>query len=441
MGHRTPGRGESGFTLLELVVALSLFVIMSGGVFATINSGLNLARSNKNRSVAANLVAQQMDAFRAMDFATLLGQQGNHTQPIQNVGGIPFTVNTSVNPQPINSNSVPCDAASNSTNALVFRVDVSVTWPAMQGIQPATASTIISPPVGVYDQTGKGFLGVKVRGADGKPLGSVAIPVTLTPAVTPATNQTDSNGCAFFSNAAPGAYTVSLGLAGYVDRQGNPSPTQTVGVNANAITQVAFDYAPAGSFAITLAGSGGSTVPGSVPVTLGDSDFTPTGTMTVTGTGTSRTIGNLFPVSTGYTMWAGDCADADPQGASSSGPYWPGGQRASDIALSGSSPTAATITMPSVAVTVQRGGVALAGAQIQATHALPAGQTSDGGCPSGETYTVGTTDATGAINAALPYGNWTISVVGHSTVSSAPSVATLDPTGATSTSSIALQVS
>ncbi len=422
------------------MVALSLFVIMSAGVFSTIDSGLNLARSNKNRSIAANLAAQQMDAFRSMDFPTLLGQQGNRTQPIQNIGGIRFTVDTTVNPQPINSNSVPCDASSNSANALVFRVDVSVSWPSMRGIPPATASTIISPPVGVYDETGKGFIGVKVRGPDGKPLGSPNIPVTVTPVVTPATNQTDSNGCAFFSNASPGSYTVSLGLAGYVDRQGNASPSQTVGVNANAITQVAFDYAPAGSLAITLAGTGGATVPGNLPLTLADADFTPTGTITVPGTGTTRTVGNLFPVTTGYAMWAGGCADADPQGTSSTGPYWQGGQRASEVALNGTSPTPATITLPSVAVTVQQSGVALAGAQVRATHALPSGQSSDAGCPSGETYTVGTTDATGTLNAALPYGNWTISVVGHTTVSSTPSVATLDPTGTTSTPSVTLAV-
>ncbi len=417
-------RAEAGFTLLELVVALALFMVLTAGIFATIDSGLNVTRNNKNRTVAANLVAQQMDAFRSMDFPTLLTQQGSKTQPTQNVGGIPFTVTSEVNPQPINSATTPCDAAGASSNTLVFRVDVSVSWPSMRGVQPATASTIISPPVGVYDQTGKGFMGVKVRGADAKPVSGV--PVTVTPAMTPATNQTDANGCAFFTNAAPGTYTVGLGLVNYVDRQGNSSPSQTVGVSANAITQVAFDYAPAASLAITLAGTGSAPVANSVAVTLGDTDFTPTGTKTWSGTGTSRTIGNLFPVTAGYTMWAGDCADADPQGTSSTGPYWPNGMRANPVAVTGGASSSATITMPAVTATVQQGTTPVAGVQVMASHALPSGQTSDAGCPSVESFTLGTTDAFGNVSGALPYGNWTLSVTGRSPATSWP-IATLDP--------------
>lgn len=431
-----PGRGEDGFTLLELVVALTLFAIMSAGVMATISSGLNLSRNNRSRSVAANLAAQQMDAFRAMDFPTLLGQQGNRTQPVQTVGGVPFTVTTSVNPQPISSTTGPCDAQGSSVNSLVFRVDVSVTWVAMLGVAPVGASTIISPPVGVYDETGKGFLGVKVLGPAGTPV-AAGIPVTVTPAITPATNSTDAKGCAFFTNATPGTYTVALGAVGYVDRQGNSSPSQTVGVSANAITRVGFDYASAGSLALTLAGSGGATVPSTVAVSLGDTDFVPTGTKTYSGTGTSRTIANLFPVTAGYTMWAGDCSDADPQGSSSSGPYWSGGVRADPVAVSGTTP--ATITLPAVTITVQQGGLPLAGAEVVATHALPAGQSSDAGCPTGESFDLGLTNATGNIAAALPYGNWTLTVTGRTPVATWP-VATLDPTGTTSTPTVTVQV-
>jgi prepilin-type N-terminal cleavage/methylation domain-containing protein len=436
-GRHTPGfdasRGgddQSGFTLLELVIALALFMIMSGGVFATIDSGLNLARNNKNRSVAANVVSQQMDAFRSMDFPTLLTYQGTKTLPTQNVGGILFTVSTEVNPQSISSSNAPCDAAGSASNTLVFRVDVSVSWPSMRGVQPAVANTIISPPVGVYDQTGKGFAGVKVLGADAKPVSGV--PVTVTPAITPATNQTDANGCAFFTNATPGTYTVALGLANYVDRQGNPSPSQSVGISANAITQIAFDYANAGSLAITLAGSGSAPVASSLAVTLGNTDYVPTGTKTWSGTGTSRTIGSLFPVAGGYTMWAGDCADADPQGVTSTnGPYWVGGTRGDPVALTPGGSTAATITLSSVSVTVQQGATAVAGVTVRATHALPAGETSDAGCPSGESFDLGVTNATGNISGALPYGNWTISVLGRSPSTTWPT-ATLDPTGAAS---------
>jgi prepilin-type N-terminal cleavage/methylation domain-containing protein len=431
-----PRREEAGFTLIELVVALSLFAILSAGLFSMINSGLTVARNNRSRSVAANLVAQQMDAFRSMNFPTLLGQQGNRAQPTQTVDGVPYSVNTGVNPQSVSATNSPCDAPGSPGNTLVFRVDVTVTWPNMQGVASVTSNTIISPPVGVYDQTNKGFAGVKVLGADAKPIN--AVPVNVSPAITPATNQTDTSGCAFFTNATAGTYTVALGLAGYVDRQGNTSPSQSVGIVANAVTRVAFDYASAGSLAITLAGSSGATVAPAVAVTLGDTDFVPTGTKTWTGTGTSRTISNLFPVTSGYTMWAGDCSDADPQGTTSTGPYWPGGVRANPVALSGSS-TTATITLPSVTVTVQQAGVAVTGVQVNAAHALPSGQSSDAGCPSGESFNIGTTNASGVVTAALPYGNWNLSVTGRSPATSWPT-AILDPTGTTSTPSVTVAV-
>ncbi len=424
---------QQGFTLIELVVAISLFAIMSSAIVASISSGLNLTRNNRNRAVAANLASQRMDQLRAMSFTQLeaqLGTQAPQTVVVPNPGGTPYTVTTTVNPVPVNSTSDPCDANGTSTNDLVFRVDVSVTWPSMHGVTPADAHTVISPPVGLYDQTGLGFLGVKVLGADGKAVSGV--PVTVTPAVTPATNSTDTNGCAFFSGAAAGSYVVSLGSAGYVDRQGNPSPTQTVGVTANTITQVGFDYAQAATLNVTLAGNGGATVPSNVAVTLGDTDFQPNGTHAFTGSGTTRSIGNLFPTTAGYTAWAGDCADADPEGSSASGPYWQGGQRGAPVAVTPGQSAATTITLPSVSVSVQQGGVALAGTDVVAVHA------SDTGCPSGESYDLGATDSTGTVTAALPYGTYALQVTGH-TVSGQPT-AMLDPTGTTSTPTVAVSV-
>jgi hypothetical protein len=292
----------------------------------------------------------------------------------------------------------------------------------------------------VYDESGLGFLGVKVLGADGK--GVANVPVTLSPVATPATNSTDSSGCAFFTGAAAGSYTVTLASPDgtpWVDRQGNPSPTQTVGVTANAITQVGFDYAQAATMNVTLSGDGGATVPANVAVTFGDTDFQPDGTRSFTGTGTTQAIANLFPTTAGYTAWAGDCADADPQGASSGGPYWPGpqpdgpaGQRSAPVAVTPGQTAAASVTLPAVSVTVQQSGAALEGIDVVAVHE------SDNGCPAGESYDLGATDTTGTVTAALPYGTYTLQVTGRTALGTPTAV--LDPTGATSTPSVTVAV-
>ena len=57
-------RSESGMTLLELVIAMSILSLVMTGMVATIGSGLTLVRNNRNRSVAANLASQEMDVVR-----------------------------------------------------------------------------------------------------------------------------------------------------------------------------------------------------------------------------------------------------------------------------------------------------------------------------------------------------------------------------------------
>jgi len=49
----------------------------------------------------------------------------------------------------------------------------------------------------------------------------------------------------------------------------------------------------------------------------------------------------------------------------------------------------------------------------------------DSGCPSGETYSLGTTDAAGNLTAALPYGLW--SVTAGSTSGGSVTLSPLDP--------------
>ena len=69
---RSPIRaGADGFGIIELVIAMTIFSILIGGVVVSIGAGLALARNNRERSIAANLAAQEMDAIRQADFTSL----------------------------------------------------------------------------------------------------------------------------------------------------------------------------------------------------------------------------------------------------------------------------------------------------------------------------------------------------------------------------------
>ena len=233
---------------------------------------------------------------------------------------------------------------------------------------------------------------------------------------------TNSDGCAFFAFLPAGTYAVSLNTPGFVDRQSVAVPTQTAGVTVGNVSSVQFDYDQAASLTLTFTADAGGSIPNNLPITLGNTQFVPTGTKRFFGTGMTRTLGSLFPAAGGYTAWAGSCADADPEGqnANTGGPYWPGAQRPDALDAAGKLDRRHGHGEDRIDHRLQDRAAAAGGATVVATHAA------DQLCGSGATYTLGTTDAAGFINAALPFGTWRISVTGKSPQSAWPSLV-LDP--------------
>lgn len=415
----TPSRrcAEDGLTLIELAVAVTVFAVLVTGLAATMYSGLALTRNNRSRSVAANLASQEMDLVRSSDFTDLpLGLVSS----TQDVDGIPYTVQRQSSWVPTGATTGACDSV--GSDPAYLRVEVAVTWPNMQGVQPVRSDTLLTPPVGAYDPD-SGHIAVKVRNREAAPL--AAQPVTVTGPGLSRLLLTTTDGCAFFDHLPADTYTVALGTTGYVDRQGVAGPTQTAGVLAGATTSVGFDYDRSATLELTLTAPDGGTVPADLAVTLGNTQFLPDGRKTVPGSGNPRTVGGLFPFLDGYQAWAGDCADADPEGqlAGGSGAYWPGAQRAPAVSAVPGSATAGSVVLPGLDVTVTRSDLTpVVGASVVAVH------DPDTGCPAGATVAVGTTDISGRALVALPYGTWVIQVDGETPLSAWPT-AVLDPTG------------
>ncbi len=220
----------------------------------------------------------------------------------------------------------------------------------------------------------------------------------------------------------PGTYTVTLANVGYVDRQGHANPSQTVGVTAGQVSSAQFDYDQAASIQATLAPVSSGVVPDDLPITIANTVLVPTGTALFTGTGPSRTIANLFPSNDGYSMWAGECADADPEGTTPEGAaFYSGATRDAPIEVAPGNATTATVNLTPLHVHVtDESGTAVPGRTLVVVHAA------DSVCASGESHTAGTTDASGDIDLSLPFGVWQIEEQGHSAVTSWSSV-TLSP--------------
>ncbi len=421
---RHAGAGESGLTLIELMVAITIFAIAITGIAAMANSGLNLARNNRNRSIAANLASEQVDAFRAASFEDVVADVGQTTET-ETVNDVDFEVVRQLSWVDQESESGACDVSITSgLTPRLLRVVIDVKWTAMGGIDPVRSETVLTPPIGQFDPT-KGNIAVRIFDREAGP--GFGHPVTVTGPDNPPHQVTiDDNGevgCAFFPALTPGMYTVTLGTAGFVDRQGLAGPQQTIAVSSGTVSSVQFDYDQASSISATLSVPGGGTVPADVPLTIGNNQILPLGTRVVPGSGTVRLLSDLFPFADGYHIWAGSCADADAEGEDlvNGGPYWPGAVRAPSVPADPGVLTNTTVELESLDVTVTRSGVEIPSATVRALHGP------DDGCESGETVELGITDSLGAVTGAIPFGTWQLRVDGATPVSTWPT-AVVDPT-------------
>jgi prepilin-type N-terminal cleavage/methylation domain-containing protein len=426
MRRPAPVVDERGLTLMELVVAMSLFALVMAGVAASVSTGLNLTRTDRHRSVAANLASDEMDVVREADFTTLVPRTITQT-----VGGVNYSVRRDLTWVTKSSTTSPCDS---SGSPQLLRVHVQVSWADMHGTKPVVSDSMLAPPVGAYDPN-TGHIAVKVLDTNALPQGSAVVTINGPENKTLPTN---TQGCAFFAFLTPGTYTVTLNTPGYVDRQSNATPTQTLGVTEGNISSVQFDYDRAANLVATIVPTAGGAPPDDLALTLANSQYLPNGQRMFTGTGTTRTVSDLFPSLEGYQAWVGECADADPEGikivgTTNYGPYWPGAARAAGVAPPAGGSATMNVAVPSAQLTVLNAAAApVAGATVVATHAA------DNICGAGATHTLGVTDAAGQLTAALPYGTWTISVDGNNPATAWPELV-LDP-NATSTPALEVDV-
>jgi type II secretory pathway pseudopilin PulG len=240
-------------TLIELLIALTIFAVVAGGVAVGMASSLGLTRNNRNRSVAANLAAKEMDVVRSTEFDSL---------PLENVekdevvDGVTYSILRETEWVSRDGTDGVCSPPTGTALAFL-KVAITVSWPHMQGAKPAQSETILAPPVGSYNSDA-GHLAVMVRDRNAA-TASGHVVTAVGPGGT--YQQTTSSGCAFFLNLPPGEYTVSLNTVNYVDGQNAQNPTETVAIAAGTIASAEFDYDQKATLDLALAGLTGYGVP------------------------------------------------------------------------------------------------------------------------------------------------------------------------------------
>jgi len=400
-------RGDDGFALVEMMVALVVFGLVAAAVLMTLNAALGMSRTNRQRVVAAGLAARQIEIARGMSAATIPDGQQVWSVPVD---ATTYTLTQTAQYVQDQASGSPCTSGSNGAPGYK-RISVVVTWPAMLSVRPVRSDTLKKLGFNALGP-GTGILAVPVVGAAGGPLAGAT--VTVLTGSTWSSQVAGADGCAVFTGLVQGTYTVTVSnsAGGYVDVNGNTFATLAgVSVAAGQFTKapnIPYDQAATISASYTTpAGYVTPTAPGAFGLTLVNPGLTGGKNVRRTclapgGASGSCSTAGLFPFPSGYVAWAGDCLDSVSSPAPAAVQVAPGQAATGTVGVG----------------TFQLSSRASGGAQQPSSKAMNAVHLGDASCAP-EYYSLGTTSTTAPLLRALPYGTWTLAT--NTTGGGAPS--------------------
>ncbi|MBH0116444.1 prepilin-type N-terminal cleavage/methylation domain-containing protein [Salinibacterium sp. NG253] len=409
---------DSGLSLLEVLVAMMIFAIVSLGVLQSLATVLAITRDNRARVVASNLAAQEVDLARdAGDVFTLFDETYTKT-----LNGDVFTVTRSTAWVPSSNADATCGSGGGTLQ--YKRINIEVTWPNMRvGTEPVQFDTLLAPNDRINDPD-LGTILVSVIGGSGE--GSSGVSVGATPAspsegaqsLSTSPAPTDDEGCTFILKVAPGNYNVSVSRSGYVTDDGqSSSPSQLTQVVAGTASSVSFNYDEAARFDVSYIAE---PAPANVEISRNmDTSFLSSyGVYTESSSSSSLTNSvNLFPWRSGYVGLAGtyipkpeDSASTADYCASPNPALWPEEVVAGVTYRSPDPAPVAANPGGSVDMVVPMGLVdvsAIAGNRIRVKSTAPVTGSGDPGCTESVTLNFSTLNSSTQY-IALPYGTWEI---------------------------------
>lgn len=379
-----PGGPDEGFSLVEVIAAMTVFILISTGAIAILITSLRTVRENADRAVAASLAREEVENLRALGADSITPGQTTQTRV---VGGVTYTITTSASWATVDQAASPCDVTI-APNAVAFmRVRVEAIGGQLGGPQFIDG---LVPRIGELPASTGGSISVKVVDDAGAAVPGVNVTLTQTGSgVAPRTLVTGFDGCLLVTGLSAGnGWQVVINKAGYVA----PAPggtSQTTTVTSGLNSPVAFSYAPAATMVLREDDST-YVIPRQLPLTL---VADPYGRAPVPPVSYPVTVTDLYPGN--YQAWLGDCSDA-------------GGVQSSLVAIGGASRTVGLIGKP---IDI----VAPPGTRITMRHA-PFTDTDPGSCPSATeppypAYTLGTVDDSLVLRVTLPTGRWILEAV------------------------------
>lgn len=244
---------DEGFTLVEVVVAVAIFVMVTAAALTALIAALNTVRENADRVQAASIARGVVEDLQAQGADALLDRLGASIYSAIDDSSLsweepPYTVTVSATWASINQLVDPCVRGELSARTYLL-ASVSVSGGTL--LTPQVIDAVV-PRLRPRPSGGEpGSIAVRVVDAKGVGVQGVTVDITSPTAIdgvtgTPGVTRlayTDENGCALEDGLGTAVdYVVSISKAGFVTPNLDPTASITVAVDAGINTPVGFVY-------------------------------------------------------------------------------------------------------------------------------------------------------------------------------------------------------
>jgi prepilin-type N-terminal cleavage/methylation domain-containing protein len=352
-------KDDSGFTIIEVLVAALVVASLAAATLYAYGGASKASGAQRSHSQASAVAQQEQETLRSQSPTTLATYVATpHTASFTSAGTT-FSTSTSAAWVDETTGGAACTGSANITRYL--RLTTTVTWTAPGGTKTYVSRGLVGVP------SGGGRLVAQVYDRNKDPESGVTF--TVTPPSGPNFSATTgAAGCAEWDYLTPGTYTVAIsrptGGNGWVDKTGNPAPTQTATVTDGLLNTVSFDFDQSATLttrfytqyaAVMAPWCPGPSLPcpinyapansGSDRITVSNASMganrifgvagTDAATRTTSGDGAPVSPG-LFPFTTPYTLYPGLCVPTGgvyPAGLSISATPAPGSNTTVDMRM------------------------------------------------------------------------------------------------------------
>jgi Tfp pilus assembly protein PilV len=391
---------ERGSFLIETIVGALLVAVVAVAMLNAFDGADQVSGRTKMRALAASLAQSDQERMRSMPEATLNNLRQTNTKTID---GVQYNVVSRADW--IADPTSTTDCTNNGAAGDYMKITTTVSSPTQPILKPVVVASVVTPAPGTFG-INQGSLAVTVVDRNGNGLSGQSVSIT---GPANASDVTDSKGCAFFGYEPIGSYTVSTTRAGWVDQQGNTAATKTVSIASQQMSTAQLSYDQAGAVVVQFdtfaTDPGGATRTVIAPTATGRSirvahnSLLPPNWRAFGDTSDHTSIAALkiFPFTSAYGVYSGDCDMNDPNKQTPA-------QTVDAVQVDpGASPTL-TVREPAVNVHAVNGAVDVANPHVKITAVSP--------CTGTWNYPAATaTNANGTLKfPGLPYGTYNVCV-------------------------------